>query len=394
MPVQIKITDITCLVVNAGRRNWVLVKVTTDQDGLYGWGEGTLEWKTRSVVAAVEDLKPVLIGHDPRDVDQMVRRMLKFSFWPQGPIGMTAVSAIEHALWDIFGKSVGLPVWRLLGGKARDSVNVYTHLGLGKAESVYGVRDKHQLAELGQAVIESGYNAMKVLLLPLSHYTASAKDIDEVGASMQCLREAVGPDTEIMVDFHGRPASVALAVQYIHALDPFRPLFVEEPIQPGDARAMRDVSIQVKTPIATGERLIRIKEFESLFTERAVSIVQPDLCHCGGLSMARRIAAMAEVALIGVAPHNPAGPVATAVALHFAVSTPNFVIQEEMTGAVPWFNDVVDSPIKRVNGAWQLPECIGLGVEVNESEARKHPYIPEDWKAAESILADGTIVDR
>ena len=103
MPIQIKITDITCLVVNAGRRNWVLVKVTTDQDGLYGWGEGTLEWKTRSVVAAVEDLKPVLIGHDPRDVDQMVRRMLKFSFWPQGPIGMTAVSAIEHALWDIFG---------------------------------------------------------------------------------------------------------------------------------------------------------------------------------------------------------------------------------------------------------------------------------------------------
>jgi galactonate dehydratase len=134
---SMKITGIETRVVNADRRNWVFVKVVTDQPGLYGWGEGTLEWKTRSVVAAVEDMKPLLLGLDPRNIEQSLHRMLKFSFWPQGPIGMTAISAVEQALWDIFGKSVGLPVWRLLGGQMRDRVRLYTHLGSATTQQLY-----------------------------------------------------------------------------------------------------------------------------------------------------------------------------------------------------------------------------------------------------------------
>jgi galactonate dehydratase len=391
---SMKITGIETRVVNADRRNWVFVKVVTDQPGLYGWGEGTLEWKTRSVVAAVEDMKPLLLGLDPRNIEQSLHRMLKFSFWPQGPIGMTAISAVEQALWDIFGKSVGLPVWRLLGGQMRDRVRLYTHLGFGSARAVYGRIEPEPLVERALELVAQGYTAMKVLLVPFSHYTATIPAINHVGELMAKLRSAVGDEVDIMIDFHGRPASVSLAVQYIRALAPYGPLFVEEPVQPGDAQALRDISTKVDTPVATGERLIGAREFEPLFAQRAVSIVQPDLSHCGGLLIGRRIAAAAELAFMGVAPHNPAGPIASAVALHFAVATANFVIQEEMAGAVPWFDEVVQSCIVRRDGCWQVPQEPGLGVDVDEREAGRHPYVPEDWAAAQALMPDGTVVDR
>lgn len=388
-----KIVDIQTLVVNADLRNWVFVKVITDQDGLYGWGEGTLEWKTRAVVSAIDDFKPVLLGEDPRDIEQAVRRMMKFHFWQNGTIAMTAISAIEQALWDILGKSVGLPVWRLLGGKTHDRIKVYTHLGLGNAKAVYETFDKNAFVDRALEVVEKGYKAMKILFVPYCHYTSPNSSIRMVEETIGAVRQAVGEDVDIMIDFHGRPASTSLAVQYIKALEPSNPLFVEEPIQPGDAAAMRDVMMKVNTPVATGERLINYKEFEQLFFHRAVNIIQPDLCHCGGLWMARKISAAAESAYMGVAPHNPAGPIAGAVSLHFDVSTPNFVIQEEMVGAVPWFNDVVKTPIKMIDGCWQIPEAPGLGVEVNEVEARKHPYKPEPQSGSDARLTDGTIVN-
>ncbi len=388
-----QITDIQTLVVNADLRNWVFVKVVTDQDGLYGWGEATLEWKTRAVVSAVEEVKPLLLGADPRDIEQGVRKMLKFGFWPAGVIGMTAVSAIEQALWDILGKSAGLPVWRLLGGKTHDRIKAYTHLGLGNAKAVYETFDKHAFVERALEVVERGYRAVKILFVPYSHYTAPVGSVKMVGETIAAVREAVGDDVDIMVDFHGRPASLSLAVQYIRALEPSRPLFVEEPIQPGDALAMRDVMMKVDCPIATGERLVGLKEFEPLFVHRAVNIVQPDLCHCGGILAGRKIAAAAEAAYMGVAPHNPAGPVASTVALHFDVATPNVVIQEDMVGAVPWFYDVVRTPVTLRDGYWEVPEAPGLGVEVDEAEARKHPYRPEPQSGAEAMLPDGTVVD-
>lgn len=391
--IAIRITRIETVVVNAQMRNWVFVKVHTDQDGLYGWGEASLNWKTRAVVGAVEDLSPLLLGRDPRDIEQIVRVLNKHSYYRLGIIGATAISGIEHALWDIFGKSVGLPVWRLIGGKVRERVRLYTHLGLGDMKSVYESFDPGRVRDLALQVVEKGYDALKVVFIPYGHYTADIPSRRSVGRMMQALREAVGDAVDIMIDFHGRPASISAALQFIEEVAPYRPMFCEEPVQPGDTDAMRMITERAATPIAAGERLVGFKEFEPLFRQKALHIVQPDLNHTGGILEGKRIAAAAEQAYMGVAPHNPNGPIAGAAALHFAVSTPNFVIQEEMSGAVPWYDDVVKVPMKRTGNAWGVPTAAGLGVEIDEREAAKHPFEQEVIHTSHAVLDDGTVVD-
>jgi galactonate dehydratase len=389
----IRITDIQTRVVNAEMRNWVLVKVLTDTDGLYGWGEASLNWKTRAVTGAVEDLKPLLVGTDPRDIERAVQVLTKHSYYRLGIIGATAISGIEHALWDIYGKSVGLPVWRLLGGQVRDKVRVYTHLGLGDMHAVYETFDAGALRDRAQAVVDKGYDALKVVFIPYGHYLSGIPDRRHVARLMEVLRDTVGEAVDIMVDFHGRPASIAAAKGYIDALAPYEPLFCEEPVQPGDTEALALIAHDAPCPIAAGERLVGLTEFLPVLARRAVHIVQPDLNHTGGLLEGKRIAAVAAAQLAGVAPHNPNGPVAGAAALHFAVSTPNFVIQEEMSGAVPWYDDVVEVPMRREGAYWQVPTAPGLGVEINEREAARHPYEPETMHTRTAVLPDGTIAD-
>jgi len=389
----IRITGIKTLVVNAEMRNWIFVKVETDQDGLFGWGEASLNWKTRAVTGAVEDLAPLVVGKDPRDIEQILRTLNKHSYYRLGIIGATAISGIEHALWDIFGKSVGLPVWRLIGGKTRDKVRVYTHLGLGDMKSVYETFDRGSLREKALRVTELGYDALKVVFIPYSHFSVDIPSRRHVGRMMETLRDAVGENVDIMIDFHGRPASIAAALQYIEELAPYKPMFCEEPVIPGDTDALRMVTERAGCPIASGERLVGYKEFEPIFQQKAVHILQPDLNHTGGILEGKRIAAAAEQAFIGIAPHNPNGPIAGAAALHYDVSTPNFVIQEEMSGAVPWYDDVVATPMKRTGNSWEVPLAPGWGVEVNEKEAAKHPFKPEVMHTLGAVLADGTIVD-
>lgn len=388
-----KITAIETRVVNAEMRNWVFVKVLTDEPGLHGWGEATLEWKTRAVVGAVEDLAPLLLGRDPRDIEQAVRVMRKQSFWRLGAIGMSAVSGIELALWDIFGKHLGLPVWRLLGGKVRERVGVYTHLGLGDMRAVYETTEADPLVERAREVVEKGYRAFKAVFIPYTHFHAPLPDVDKVARLMEALRAAVGPGIEIMVDFHGRPASVGAALAYVEALAPFRPMFVEEPLPPGDTAGLKRIAARTAVPLATGERLVERSEFAELIAAGAVSIVQPDICHCGGLLEAKKIAAQADAAGVGVAPHNPLGPIAGVAALHFAVSTPNHVIQEEMVGAVPWYFEVVRGPIRMVDGFWQVPDAPGLGIEVDEAACARHPFAPEVLHTQNAVMPDGTVVD-
>jgi galactonate dehydratase len=389
----LKITGIRTKVVDAHMRSWIFVCVETDQQGLFGWGEATLEWKTRAVVGAIEDLKPLLIGRDPRDINQAVRVMHKHGFWRMGVIGTSAISGIELALWDILGKSLKVPVWRLLGGKVRDRIKVYTHLGLGDMRAVYETMQPDALADAAQAVVEQGYDALKVVCIPYTHMLAPNRAVDHVGVLMDALRAAVGADVEIMIDFHGRPGSTVAALDYIHALAPGRPMFVEEPVQPGSIEMLCDVTQRSPVPIAAGERLIGSSEYQPHVAQRAMQIAQPDICHTGGLSETRKIAAMCETAGIGIAPHNPLGPIASAAALHFAVATPNFVIQEEMSGAVPWYDEVVQGPVRRVDGHWMVPEEPGLGVTVNETACDRHPFNEEVYHATNAVLPDGTVVD-
>src|SRR6202034_1570315 len=190
-----------------------------------------------------------------------------------------------------------------------------------------------------------------------------------------------------------RPASTSAALQYIAALAPSRPLFIEEPVQPGDALAMKEVQSPPPCPIATGERLVDRYEFDDLFRLRALNIAQPDICHIGGLGEARKIAAMADNAGVGIAPHNPLGPLATVAAWHFDVATPNFVIQEEMSGAVPWFGEVLLFLPQLARGYWGLPEKPGVGIEINEGVPSRHPSTTEVQQFSSAVLPDDTVVD-
>ncbi len=390
-----KITGVRSVVVAAPpHRNWVFVKVETDQPGLYGWGEGTLEWKTRGVVGTVEDFTPIVLGQDPRDITRIVELLNKTSFWPLGVIGLTALSAIEQALWDIKGKELGQPVWALLGGKVRDRVRVYTHVGAGQVKIKRGSLDIGTYCESTHELREQGYTAVKTNPVPYTNYDYRLADVMHAGKLLEGLRRAAGDDMDLLLDFHGRPSSSRAAMAYIDAVSPARPMFVEEPIQPGDHVAMQKIADAAGCPIATGERLLTHREFEELCGLHAVTYVQPDLCHCGGFTIGTKIAATAATFGIGVCPHNPMGPIAGVVGLHFGAAVPNFVILEEITGSVPWYEEVVQTPIHRIDGYWELPTAPGLGIEVDEAAAAKHPFQQEEIASmAARIDRDGTIAN-
>jgi galactonate dehydratase len=387
-----KITDVRALVVHAEMRNWVFVKVETDQNGLCGWGEASLEWKTRSVVGAVEDFKPMLLGEDPTRIEHLYQKLYRQSFWRLGVIGMSAISGIEQACWDILGKSLGVPVYKLLGGAVRDRVRMYTHLGGGDMRAVYETFDAGPLIDLAQQVVSGGYTAVKVVFVPYSEPLMGVGHVKKFAALMERLRLALGDAIDIMIDFHGRTYP-AMAIQYIHAIAEYRPYFCEEPVPPENVDALVQVRESVRVPIATGERLVGRHQFREVFEKGACHVIQPDLCHCGGLLEGKKIAAMAETYFMGVAPHNPLGPVANAVALHFALSTPNFLIQEDMLSDVPWRWDVVEHSLETKDGYWRPSTQPGLGIRVNETEAARHPFQQETIHATTIRAADGAVLD-
>ncbi|TJW10906.1 MAG: galactonate dehydratase [Mesorhizobium sp.] len=388
-----KIKSVTARVCNAEMRNWVFVRVETDESGLIGWGEATLEFKTRAVIGAIADIEPMLVGQDPRNIEHCFQIMTKHGFWRMGIIGMSAISGIELALWDILGKHLGAPVWQLLGGSVRESLRTYTHLGLGDMRAVYESSSSAAIVEHARRVAQAGYDALKVVCIPYSHYVSPTADVDRVGRMVGDLRDAVGPGIDIMVDFHGRPASVNAAMDYINAIADQRVMFVEEPVPPEDVAGLAEITRRSPVPIASGERLVGRREFEPSLRARAFNIAQPDICHTGGLSESKKIAAMAETAGIGLAPHNPLGPIAGVAALHFGISTHNVIIQEEMSGAVPWYGEVVRWPIERRPGRWDKPMKPGLGIEVDEAVIDAHPFQPDILHARSAVMPDGTVVD-
>jgi galactonate dehydratase len=387
-----KITAVKTVVVNAEMRNWVFVKVETSEPGLVGWGEASLEWKTRSVVGAVEDLAPMIVGEDPRRIEHLYQKMYRQSFWRTGVIGLSALSGIEQALWDIKGKHLGVPVYELLGGRVRDKVRMYTHLGGGDMRAVYESFEAEAIIDRAQAVIARGYSAIKVVFVPYSEPLEGLPTVKKFARSFQRLREAVGDEIDIMVDFHGR-TTPAMAVQYIRAIEEFSPWFCEEPVPPENVDSLLEVRQSVRVPIATGERLVTRGQFREIFEKRACHVIQPDLCHCGGLWEARKIAAMAETYDMSVAPHNPLGPVANAAALHFALATPNFLIQEDMLSDVPWRWDVVESHLQTSDGYWQICDAPGLGIAINEDAAARHPFKPEVMHSLTIRARDGAVLD-
>jgi galactonate dehydratase len=391
----LKITTVKTVVVHAQMRNWVFVKVETDQAGLYGWGEASLEWKTRSVVGAVEDFAPMIVGEDPSRIEHLYQKMYRQSFWRAGIIGLSAISGIEQACWDILGKSLNMPVYKLLGGAVRDKVRMYTHLGGGDMKAVYETQksaDAGVFVDRLKEVMERGYSAVKVLITPPSEALSRIGEYKYAERVMDAMRTAAGDDIDIMVDCHGRH-SMANAIEFCRVLAPYKPYFVEEPVPPENVDVLAEVRRASPVPIATGERLATRHQFREIFEKHACHVIQPDLCHCGGLWEAKKIAAMAEAYMMGVAPHNPLGPVANAAALHFALSTPNFLIQEDMLLDVPWRWEVVRHSLETKDGYWLPSDAPGLGIEVDEEAAKQHPFAQEVLHPLTVRAHDGAILD-
>jgi galactonate dehydratase len=386
----VRVTAVETVVVNAQLRNWVFVKVSTDEPGLVGWGEATLEWKTRAVAGAVDDLAELVVGEDPMRLEHLWQAMLRQQFFRGGIVTMSALSGIDQALHDIKAKALGVPLYELLGGRVRDRVRLYDHLGGGESTAVYENATPESFAERARASVADGFTALKILAVPPSRPLEGAASLRQAEALMGSVRDAVGDDVDVMVDLHGRTTAAA-AIQYGLALAPFRPWFLEEPVQPGNVDALVEVARALPIPVATGERLVTRWEFREVLEKRACAVIQPDVCHCGGVAELRRIAAHAETHYIGVAPHNPLGPIATAVNIHLALAMPNFLIQEVMRADVPWRDQVADAPLEIVDGHVLPPERAGIGVAVDEEAAAAHPYRPEP--VTQAFQPDGAVAD-
>lgn len=376
-----KITAIETLVCHARMRNWVFVKVLTDQPGLHGWGEATLEWHTRGVVGAIEDLAQLVVGEDPTRPEHLWQTMYRQHFWHgNGIIRATAIAGIDIALWDIVGKVLNVPCSKLWGGPVRDYVRTYSHLGGGRMEDFYEtpVDNAKRFADLARQAVADGYSAFKSMAVPSTMPIEGQKPIRAAAAAVEAMREAVGEDIDIMVDCHARP-SPAMGLKFGKALEPYNLYFFEEPCWPESIEGLAMINRELTTPVATGERMTHLAQFRDLFAARGCEICQLDLTHCGGFTEARRIAALAEAHRIALAPHNPQGPVSTAASLEFGFSQPSYIICETVHNDVPWRQDVVSEgfTIEKAGRIVRPNTRPGLGIEINESEVKKHPFEQE-----------------
>jgi galactonate dehydratase len=361
-----KITSVDPLVVDVGSRNWLFVVVETD-DGPGGVGEGSLPGHPRAVAAAVEEYREYIVGEDPARIQHLWQVMYRQPFFRSGAVTLSAMSAIEQALWDIKGKVAGLPVYDLLGGRCHDRIKLYVN-GPGGATL-------DELAESAQSLVERGFTAMKTGIdtpaLPVQGDGIFRRAAERVEA----LRTAVGEDVEIAWDAHGR-LTPAMSIKLARALEPYNVWFLEEPALPENAKGLAQVARATSIPVAAGERLFTKWAFREVLELGGAALLQPDLSHCGGVLEARAIAAMAEVYFCGFAPHNPLGPVNTIVSAHVGMASPNFVALETCLYPPDWARALLTEPLDFADGYLTLSQKPGWGVELDVELARAHPYQP------------------
>lgn len=386
-----KITGLKVFVVNASRTNFVFVKLYTD-DGIDGVGEATLEWKTTTVVSALGELERQLIGRDPFQVDAIVEQLHRDSYWRTGAVFRTALGAVEAAMLDIKGKALGVPVFELLGGKFRDRVACYAN------HWFFGAKTPEQYHAAAKAGVAMGYRALKWDPFESSDLEMDRPQRARTIAIVEAVRDAVGPDIDLMLDVHGR-LNVPTAIAMCKALHRFDLTWIEEPTPPESIDALAEVRAHSPVPIAAGERWYEPGRFLEALQKKAVDILQPDVSHAGGLSETKRIAHLAHLHLIPVAPHNPVGPVMNAMTLHTAVAIPNFSVFETVSVDVPWRKQLVKETLEFSDGYLLAPTAPGLGVELNEDACSAYPYQPYDVPLFDgsintSGIATGAVVMR
>jgi galactonate dehydratase len=381
----VKITSMTTFVLPP---RWLFLKIETDA-GVVGWGEPVLEGRAASVAAAVEELSDYLIGQDPRRIEEHWTVLYRSGFYRGGGIHMSALAGIDQALWDIKGKALGVPVHDLLGGRVRDRIKVYSWIG--------GDRPAETAAQAKDAV-ERGFSAVKMNGPEELQYVDSRDKVEKVVANVAAVRDAVGPDIGIGVDFHGR-VHRPMARVLLDALAPYHLMFVEEPVLSEHVDGIADVLRNSVTPIALGERLYSRWDFKNVITSGVVDIIQPDLSHAGGITEVRKIAAMAEAYDIAVAPHCPLGPVALAACLQLDAVAYNAVIQEQSLGIhYNTSNDLLDYIVDPTvfaysDGSVAIPQGPGLGIEVDEDYVRQRAVEGHRWRNPVWRHADGSFAE-
>ncbi len=375
-----KITDIKTFVVDCFRTNWVFVKVYTDE-GICGVGEGTLEYKEKALCGAIEHIKNYLTGKDPRTIEKHYHDIYRDAYWRGGAVLMSALSAVECALWDILGKSLGVPVYQLLGGRVNEDCRIYVNGWFS------GAKTPDEFAEKAKAAVKRGVTAMKWDPFGKSYMQISNKDLDIALECVAKVREAVGNKVDLLIEGHGR-FDVPTGIKIAKELECFKPMWFEEPVPPDNLDALKAVRDKSPVAISAGERLYTRFDYNKLFALRAADYIQPDVSHAGGIAELKKIAAAAEANYIPFAPHNPSGPIANAATLQLAACCPGFSILEIMYSDVDYRKKVTNENLVYENGRIKIGDKPGLGIELNEEECLKHPYVEHNLRHYTGALTD------
>ena len=378
-----RIVDVTVWKVDASWRNWVFLRVETDTD-LVGYGECTVEGREHAVEGAVRDMSRRLVGRDPRRVRELSDLLTRRGYWDAGPVVSSAAGGIEMALWDILGKSLDAPVHALIGGRLRDSVVAYSNAWY------FGAQSAEDFADRAAQTVADGYRALKFDPFGSAGLTISEADLAGSIERVAAVREAVGPQIGLLIEGHGR-FGVHSAIRVGRALERFDPLFFEEPVPAGDFGALRRVADAVRVPVAAGERCYSARECRLAIESGGVHVLQPDVIHVGGIGPLLAISSATEAAGVSFAPHNASGPIATAATLQVSGLAPTLFLQEMFAPLdAPWRDLVARPPIVVEDGRVAIPDGPGLGIELDESELEKHPFVARDLR----LLEDESILDR
>ena len=363
---------------------WLLLKIHCE-DGTVGIGEGGVHGWQRPTQTMIETMEPYLIGKNPDHIEHHYQRLYRSSHF-MGSVVQGALSAIDIALWDIKGKRLQVPVFDLMGGKTRDKVRCYMHVGSGDLGSAA------DLANDALNAVHQGFTAVRFSPFASDYYLHKSYSewADEAVNRVAAVRETVGPDVDICVEIH-RQMNPAESIALGRRLEEFNPFFYEDPMLPDSPAIMGEVAAKCNIPIATGERFTTIFEYQQLLEANAAAYVRPDLCLCGGLSGCKKVAAMAEAHHVKVIPHNPLSPISTAACVQLDACIPNFALQEYTGESEPPKSELLKNPLELKDGYITVPDGPGLGVEINE-EALK---MPEDPKVLDTPIGfDGSVQDR
>lgn len=361
-----KVTDIKCFTVDCFRTNWVFVKVYTDE-GIDGVGEATLEYKEKALWGAVEHIKEYLVEKNPLDIEKHWHAIYRDAYWRGGPVLMSALSAVEMALWDILGKHLNVPVYQLLGGKVNDKVRIYVNGWFA------GAKEPEEFGAKAKEAVKRGVTAMKWDPFGKNYLNISNAELDKALRNVAAVREAVGPEVDLLIEAHGR-FNVPTGIKIAKELEQFKPMFLEEPTPPDNLNALKMVRDKSPVAISAGERLYTRWDYKEMFDLMAADYIQPDISHAGGIMELKKIAAEAECRYIPFAPHNPSGPVANAATLQLAATCPNFEILEIMYSDVEWRKEVTNESLEYKDGYITIPDKPGLGIEIDEEACLEHPY--------------------